>query len=327
MNKGRLSTAQLKVVLNKYMQGTATPEEIRAIGEWYDSFGQDEKVLLPEEREVLRTQVVTDIVDKLQVAALPKKRRTYRWRHIAAVLAGVIAAGTWLLWKNPGKQQQIQPDQVVATAAGDRKTIRLSDGTAIHLNAGSRVSISGDYGEERRLVKLSGEAFFEIAPDAAHPFQIQSDSIITTVLGTSFNIRAYPGQEEWQIAVASGKVKVMDAASQQILADTLTANRALSCNRLTNKVTVSDINTNMTGAWRNNIFYFNNSSISEIAAELERQYNIKVSVHGSGQEQGHYQISFSREPVDKVLKVLAGLTGITYKIQPDSIIIYTQKTH
>lgn len=327
MNKGRLSTADLKVVLNKYLQGTASPEEITAIGEWYDSFGQDEKALLPEEKEVLRTQLLPAIIDKINVTEMPARRRSYRWLRIAAIMIGVIAAGTFFLRRSTSRQKPVLPDQLVATAAGDRKTIRLSDGTTIHLNAGTQLSIAGDYGEERRMVRLSGEAFFEIAPDAVHPFIIQSDSIITTVLGTSFNIRAYPGQEEWQIAVASGKVKVTDAVSQKVLADSLTASKALSCNRLTNNLIVSDISAGITGAWRNNIFYFNNSSIREIAAELERQYNIPVSVHGTGLEQGHYQISFSREPLDRVLKVLAGLTGITYKQEKDKVIIYTQKSH
>lgn len=326
MNKGRLSTAELKVVLNKYLQGTASPEEIKAIGEWYDSFGQDETALL-EEKEAVRTQLMSGLMDRITETEIPVQRRSYRWLRVAAVLTGIIAAGTFFLRQYTVKKRPALPDQVVATAAGDRKSVRLSDGTTVHLNAGTKLSIAGDYGEAQRLVKLSGEAFFEIAPDAAHPFIIQSDSILTTVLGTSFNIRAYPGQEEWQIAVASGKVRVTDAVSQKVLADTLSANKALVRNRLTSNTSISDINSNITAAWRNNIFYFNNSTISEIAAELERQYDIKVTVNGNGPEHGHYQISFSREPLDRVLKVLAGLTGITYKLEKDNVIIYTQKTH
>lgn len=314
MNKERLSTTGLKVVLNKYLQGTASEKEIAAIENWYGSF-QEESIT--QDKDELRTQILSGINNKIN----PAKRRHYRWLRIAAVFIGIVATGMFFLTRDPHTSTPEKKTRIVATAAGSRKTIQLSDGSIIHLNAGTQLSVPDDYGVDTRRVTLSGEAFFEITPDAQHPFIIHTDSITTTVLGTSFNIRAYPEQEEWQIAVTSGKVKV----TSKTTVDSLTANKSLSCIRQTHSFTISDIHPAMAGAWRNNIFYFNNNTIDEIGRELERQYNIPVTVTGEGKNKGHYQISFSREPLSKVLQVLAGLTGITYTLEKDKVIIYTKK--
>lgn len=322
MRKDRLSTAALKAVLNKYLQGTASEKEVEEIEAWYESFQEQD---ITQDTERLRAQIVSGIMDRINMGEVPARRRNYGWLRIAAIFAGAVATGLFFFNRTSQLPVTKKEAQLVSTVAGSRKTIHLSDGTVIHLNAGTQLSIPDDYGISTRQVSLSGEAFFEVAPDAQHPFIIHADSVVTTVLGTSFNIRAYPGQEEWQIAVTSGKVKVASETLSRTMADSLTANKALSFNRQTSGFTINDINTAMAGAWRNNIFYFSNSTIAEIGEELERQYNIPVTVTGEGKNKGHYQISFSREPLSKVMKVLAGLTGITYTLKEDKVIIYTQK--
>jgi transmembrane sensor len=309
MNDKRYSTADLKAVLQRYNEGKATADEQQIVEAWYAAIGAEEQALTPEQRAVLSAELLTGIHKNI-----PVKR--FRWLSVAAVLLAATITG--LLFFNKKKVEK--PDmQLIATAAGEKKAVQLSDGTKINLNAGTQLYVPADYGKKERKVKLQGEAFFEVAQDASHPFSIESDSTVTTVLGTSFNIRSYDG---FQIAVASGTVKISDAVSGKTLAETLTANKQLI--RADNHTTISDINVGIAGAWRSNIFYFNNNTIYEIGEELERQYNIKVIVNGTAT--GHYNISFSREPLSKVLKVLAGLTGIEYQLKEDKVIIYTQKT-
>ncbi|SFD56815.1 FecR family protein [Chitinophaga sp. CF118] len=316
MDKERLSSTALKVVLNKYIQGIATPEEVQQVEQWYATFKEEEIPYHPAEREELRRQIVSGIMEQIPVT----HRKTGKWWKVAAAAACITATGFLFMNKDNHKPPVLLAAKEVSTAPGSRKVITLSDGSVIHLNAGTQLTIPGDYGVKERRLILSGEAFFEVATDPRHPFIINTGNVNTTVLGTSFNIRAYKGQEEWQIAVATGKVKVADTVSRQLLSDGLIANKALSYNLATNITTINDLPANITGAWRNNIFYFNNSTLAEIGEELQRQYNISVIV--TGKDNGHYKISFSREPLAKVLKVLAGLTGITYTINKDAVIIH-----
>ena len=320
MDKKQLATASLKAVLNKYIQGTATPAEIQQVEQWYASFTEEDILLDPHEKERLHQQILSGVIQHIQ--APPRTRNIYWWSAAAVVFIAVTITGLYTINR---KQPSIAAAQLISTPAGERKQVTLSDGTVIHLNAATELTIPGDFGSTQRRIILSGEAFFDVAPDPAHPFIIASANLNTTVLGTSFNIRAYKGQQEYDIAVISGKVKVTDAQTNRSLADSLTANVQLAYNPLTREAVINHLPEGMAGAWRRNIFYFNNSTLAEIGAELQRQYNIPVIVSGAGKDKGHYKISFSREPLSEVLKVLAGLTGITYKITSDKVLIHIKK--
>lgn len=321
MDKKQLPPATLKAVLNKYIQGTATPVEIQQVEQWYASFTETDIQKDTHGKKLLQQEIISGVMRHIQTS--PRKRYM-RWWAAAAVVLLVVGVAT-LYNKNTGRKS-VPAAQLVATTAGMRKQITLSDGTIIHLNAATELTIPGDFGSVERRILLCGEAFFDVAPDPAHPFIIQSENLNTTVLGTSFNIRAYKGQQQYDVAVISGKVKVSDAQSDRPIADSLTANDQLAYDHTTKEAVISHLPTGMAGAWRRNIFYFNNSTLTEIGEELQRQYNIPVVVTGEGKDSGHYNISFSREPLSEVLKVLTGLTGITYKIEPDKVFIHIKKS-
>lgn len=314
-----MSKSKLKSLLHKYLQGKATAAESAQIESWYASFR--EAPLTPEDKERLHAEILGNILQRVQT---PSPVRTMYWKYAAAVILLIASAASFFIFRK--EKPVVNTDQWVSTPAGSRKTIRLPDGTTVQLNAGTALLIPGDFGVKDRAVTLKGEAFFTVATDAAHPFIIHTDSIQTTVLGTAFNIRSWPGEDTWEIGVTEGRVKVASELNNEIMAASLTASKGLIHHRRTNTSDITDLNTSMTGAWRNNIFNFNNSSMSEIGQELQRQYNIPVIVRGAGKDLGHYKISFSREPIEQVLKVLAGLTGITYTIQQEQVIIEVPKT-
>lgn len=314
-----MSKGKLKSLLHKYLQGKATAAESAQIESWYASFR--EAPLSAEDKERLHAEILGNILQQVQT---PAPVRSMYWKYAAAIIILLASTGAFYIFKK--EKPVVNTDQWVSTPAGSRKTIRLPDGTTVQLNAGTALLIPGDFGVKDRAVTLKGEAFFIVATDAAHPFIIHTDSIQTTVLGTAFNIRAWPGEDTWEIGVTEGRVKVGGEKNAEIMATCLTAGKGLLHHQRTNTSDITDLNTAMTGAWRNNIFHFNNSSMSEIGQELQRQYNIPVIVRGEGKDRGHYKISFSREPLEQVLKVLAGLTGITYTIQQEQIIIEVPKT-
>lgn len=306
----------LKTILNKYLRGTATPEEVRQVELWYDSFPEDESLLQDAvQKEAFRKALVSRIISKTI-------RRRYKWPSVAAAAVLLIAAGLGL-YQFAAKPPAALKAELVNVPFGAHRSIKLSDGSVVHLNAGSQLTIGADYGKKERRITLSGEAFFDIVKDPEHPFLIQSGGITTAVLGTSFNIKAYPEQKDWQINVASGAVKVM--REQEVLAAMLTANKALRYDTATRSLAITTVHTSEAWQWRNNILHFSNSSLEEIARELERQYNIPITVQGK--QEGHYKISFDKQPLPDVLNILADLTGITYTTEHGKIIIHAQKSN
>lgn len=315
-----MSNQQLKFLLSRYLQGKATPAEAAQVEAWYDSF--NETPLSANDKARLKDEIISNVLQEINPPA--RVRRLY-WYAAAAVLMLLGTTLFFLITKK--KPLPVNADQLVSTPAGSRKTIRLPDGTVVQLNAGTSLVIPGDFGLKDRVIKLTGEAFFTVATDATHPFIIHAGNMQTTVLGTSFNIRSWPGEATWAIGVSTGKVKVANEVNKQVVAECLTANKSLTHHIESGTDDITDTDATMPGAWRNNIFQFNNSSMAEIGQELQRQYNIPVVVNGEGKNGGHYKISFSREPLTKVLKVLGGLTGITYTIKSDQVIIQVPKTN
>ena len=306
----------LKTILNKYLRGTATPEEVRQVELWYDSFPEDESLLQDAvQKEAFRKALVSRIISKTI-------HRRYRWPSVAAAAVLLIAAGLGL-YQFTAKAPVALKAELVNVPFGAHRSIKLSDGSMVHLNAGSQLTIGEGYGKKERRITLSGEAFFDIVKDPEHPFLIQSGGITTTVLGTSFNIKAYPEQKDWQIHVASGAVKVM--REQEVLAAVLTADKALHYDTASKSLAITNVHTSEAWQWRNNILHFNNSSLEEMARELERQYNIPITVQGK--QEGHYNISFNKQPLPEVLNILVDLTGITYTTDDGKIIIHAQKSN
>ena len=130
---------------------------------------------------------------------------------LAAYLVNYKFGGKEEVVKHEGNTLAIK----VNTGTAQRKTIQLPDGTQVWLSPSTLVEYPSVFEGAARKVKLSGEAFFEVAHDASHPFIITSDNIQTKVLGTSFNIQAYHNQKKIAVMVVTGKVKISNLAAVQ----------------------------------------------------------------------------------------------------------------
>src|SRR5699024_7923477 len=134
----------------------------------------------------------------------PKPQRI---RRSAVVAYGVAATAVVLLaallyyvagFSTPDAPEMVS--QKIITEKGQQTTVQLSDGTRIHLNVESRLSVAAGFNSDnKRIVHLEGEAFFEVAPDRQRPFEVHTAGSVTQVLGTKFNVSAYPDQEDVQV--------------------------------------------------------------------------------------------------------------------------------
>jgi ferric-dicitrate binding protein FerR (iron transport regulator) len=167
---------------------------------------------------------------------------------------------------------------------------------------------------------LRGEAYFDVAHDASKPFIIHTGNVITQVLGTAFNVKAY-GSSELDVTVSHGKVSV-GLKNRQL--GVLTANRGLSYN--SRKNLTRQYYTNAAKVrWMYGDLIFDNTNIEEAAKTLERWYNIKITVSDPKVKACRFTASFlNHENIDQVLKVLSELTQFTYSQQGKSFTIRAQ---
>ncbi len=186
------------------------------------------------------------------------------------------------------------------TGKGERRKLVLADGSTIHLNANSSITYREDFKENRSL-QLTGEAFFEVQRDKKHPFTIETGSVRTTVLGTSFNINSYT-PEEPVVSVRSGKVKVEHIETQKVVY--LVKNEQVVFKGSENPVTTQSINDDRL-AWMQNTIALKNTSLLKTAAILENWYDVKIEFEDPAVEKLSITGKFHNEPLETVLKSIA----------------------
>lgn len=189
--------------------------------------------------------------------------------RIAAVLLPImLVGGWWLLQPNESQERLIVSDGAV-------REIVLPDSSRIWLNKDSRISFQEEFKE--RTVTLEGEAYFEIARDTLRPFEIYSGQTITRVLGTSFNIRAYPHEEKVKVDVTDGTVQFEEIDDQT---DNVTLNKgqAASYSKVEEKVQVVESLGENSVAWKNKMIDLPNGTIGELIEIMEKYFGEKIEV-------------------------------------------------
>lgn len=318
-------------LLQKYKAGLCTPEEIARIGAWYNSFDD-----LSSGQNIADARVAADEAAHKALIKLfgENKEEQSRGKKGGVVytllrIAACLIVGCTLYFM-AGKFKKTQPSLITyskySTRKGERREIRLSDGSIIVLNAASTIQIASDFGIKKRDVSLQGEAFFEVSKDKTRPFIIKTGKIQTRVVGTSFNINAYADERSVSVAVSTGKVQVekVDVKGKTLIGRDLTHNHMLvyDIKKDTYRQTLTDAD--LLSAWRTNKLVFNNASMAEIARTLERTYNMPIVLTGTSGKQGLYTVTFDNYPLDRLLPLLVNLTGITYEFKKEQLIINVQ---
>jgi transmembrane sensor len=150
----------------------------------------------------------------------------------------------------------------MSTPNGGQYQLKLPDGTIVYLNAASSITYPVVFSGETRTVKITGEAYFEVASNARQPFIVETPKDNIKVLGTRFNVNAYANEEAAKISLIAGSIKVNDRV--------LKPGEAYSNGKIFATHTDQDI------AWKNGIFDFNNVTVQEAMRQLARWYNIQV---------------------------------------------------
>ncbi len=335
---------ELKKILDRYLAGEATPEEIRLLESWdvlldgrMDAF----EGLGPDGKERLRLQMESRLISFID--RHPRKISFKRWFfYAAAVLLALVVVTVYFYrpWKqlhkgtsevvqtsivpggnravltladgrkialseqqegivvaadavtyadgsvvlHPGRKEAIQAevaDNVGATPNGGQYQIVLPDGTKVWLNAASSLSYPAHFKAGRREVKLTGEGYFLVnsRPSAAGnpvPFVVKTDGQEVHVLGTELNVNAYEGSQRVITTLVNGKVRV-------------SANESVSTELKPGEETVLTASGNLkkrqadlraVTAWRNGIFYFNDTPLNEMLPQIARWYDIDFSYEG-----------------------------------------------
>lgn len=252
--------------------------------------------------------------------ARPWWRKTGAVTRIAA--AAVLVVGVAALWPVVrGRTTGSGISEIAAggahfeTKPGERRTIPLPDGTEVVLGAASTLTVAEGYratGSGPREVTLRGEGFFRVTHDERRPFRVSAGATVVEDLGTEFAVRAYTGDMEVRVAVASGSVAVRRGTTQQ--PDAVLAPSDVAIVRDTGNITLArGVDVSRYTAFTDGRLVFTDTPLADVARDLTRWYGIEVRVTDEALLDRHLTAAFEAESLDEVLRVIGMTLDVRYQ--------------
>ena len=188
---------------------------------------------------------------------------------------------------------------------GMNNQITLTDGTRIWLNAESQLEYPENFeGQEKRVVRLKGEAYFEVAKDPSKPFQVEMNGATITVLGTHFNVKADAESDDITATLVEGSIR-FEGAKQNIV---MTPNQQLTFNRSTNKVDVKEIDTDTFTAWKDGLLKYKSIPFTELIENLKDIYQVEIRIDDERLADPSITVSGTfnqKQSIEQILKVIS----------------------
>ncbi len=274
----------------------------------------------------------------------------YQWQRIAAVLVVMGAiGGFWMKYrpseisttktqiKTPKSLPKNQEVEVSNNTPADYTTT-LPDGSTVKLKKGSKISFPERFLGDKREVSLTGEGFFEVIKKDNQPFYVYTNTLVTRVLGTSFNIKAYSKDEQVVVAVKTGKVMVFplselkksqNNAKYQLQSLYLTPNQKATFERQNERFNKALVEQPViiTQPTETPSFDFENTPIREVFASLKKAYNVEIIYDSDIMKNCSVTAPLGNEPLFVKLDIICKTIGARYEIVETKVFINSRGCH
>ena len=247
-------------------------------------------------------------------------------KYAAVLIFSLIMAGLWQYYtRDPKPDDTVVPMVEKSCPRGSKLTVVLNDGSRVVLNAETTLRYPEHFSDSTRQVYLVGEAFFEIEENPAKPFVVVTGDIRTTVLGTSFMVRSYQGENEISVGVVEGRVKVSSHPDSDILFEHELLPRQMSVidqeQRTAHK---SVFEPEEAIAWKDWVLKFSNMPLKEIFLAIEKWYAVDIEVARGIDLEQPLSGSFDNETLKVVMEALGHNAEFKFKLEGRKILITPQ---
>lgn len=317
------------ILIDKHLRGVATAAEEAQLQAWRKENASNQQHFkelqqLNKAMQSMNFNLETDTDSEWQKlqqqighseAKVVQMKPRFKVLRIAAVFALLLVTG-WLV-----KTQFFDASVVASEYAvlkGETKMITLPDGTKVHINADSKLAVLSDFNKTERRVRLTGEAFFEVAKNKEVPFLIETGDVTTKVVGTAFNLSAYP-DDNVAINVTEGIVEFADKDEKV----RLTAQKAANFNSKTGKILQVPFQASEL-VWQEGGLVFKNESFASILRDLERKFDVKIKDKSGSKNRMITETVDANEKVDAVLERLA-LSANLQLLKQDNVYTFVKK--
>ncbi len=368
-------------LLPRQISGSISPEENVELGQILESYPdlrlqaelfagmwEQEKKILPSievgeayMRHLLkhRSEFLTEgalemdnIVDEVGKNIRGQKkgflRKSKYFINASLLIALIISSFLFFYNRKPLMPEKSQSISSVITKYGNKRKVSLPDGSHVWLNAGSRLDYnSNDFNKTLREVNLTGEAYFDIAHNPTKPFIVSSGNMRIKVLGTMFNVKAYPEEQHIETSLIKGSVEITikdrpddkyilrpneklviaNDGMTEMLNALHTAHKTPSARESADIVALKKVDYSsieklvLETAWVQNKLVFRSEKFSDLAKRMERWYDIKIRFRNSGKEELKFTGIFTTETIQQALKAMQVVHSFNYVMEDNIIFI------
>ncbi len=216
-------------------------------------------------------------------------------------------------------QSEANEGNVLTTPAGGQYQVILPDGSRVWLNAASSLKFPSAFTGHQRRVELTGEGYFEVSKLKGKTFIVNAKNMEVEVLGTHFNIHAYPDEQISLATLVEGAVKISSGKKSEILAPNEQAQVGKDM------LSVEKVDAKDALAWKEGLFVFNNQDIRTIMNKLSRWYNIKVEYQDADINEQFAATISKFKKLSEILKVLEATGTIHFKVLPSKDTVYERR--
>lgn len=333
--------SKINIIISNYLRGELSEEEELKLNKWLDknpsnrehldllsniwntSLGYPEIVNMDDEQQKIWKRLQSEnghsIFSKAKSVSITKIILRY-----AAVFIIFFSLG-YVFWANLDTEVNTQDVAVKMierkNPLGQKSKIHLPDGSTVTLNAGSKLSYSSDFNDNSRKLQLEGEAYFEVAKNPDIPFEVFTNDLVITALGTSFNVKAHGAKDNEKIALNTGIVKIecLDTINNRCIPSYLKPGDLAFYSKQNGNIHISDINDSDPFGWKDGRIVFHHATFYEVIEVLSRWYNVKFEIDGILNQDWNYSSVFENMVLENVLQSLEFSEKIKYKINGSTV--------
>lgn len=259
-----------------------------------------------------------DFKKRLGAKRKPARQHILGYARYAAVFIFAIGISTLVFYVQSNRFNDLNAKTKYTTAIADNGQISkiiLPDSSVVWLNSGSKITYNNNFSINNREIALSGQAFFKVTKNEKIPLKVFCDQLEVRVLGTCFNVTAYPEDKNIVVALESGKVDMWNSKIKSFHYE-LNPGEMARYELLSGKVSLEEVNLKKFTSWKEGILIFRDEPMAEVIPRLERRYNIDIEVAQADIYQSVFTATIKNETLDEIFKSISFACSIHYTIIP-----------
>lgn len=280
---------------------------------WYDirstvvDYNVDTKACWQElERRMAASDKVKQIVSAKPRLEKPKSLFTmHRYVAAASVVLALFVTASFYLGIRINQGEVLQQ---AFTNWGGKSKIQLPDATGVWVHTNTTLAYNTNYNGNDRIVKLKGQAYFDVQPDKEKPFIVEADGLKVVVHGTKFSVEAQPEAEDIVVSLKEGSVSLQTEMATRFMkpGDIATYNKSNKGLRIER----GDVS--LATSWADEEFNFDNMSLGQICRYLNKWYNVNITLKPGLEQKYQYTFRLRSEPLEEILRIMARIHPIGY---------------